>query len=270
MLLSKTDSCACHVPELKFFGADQGVTFALGALAAVGYVIILENTADNIASGKEDTITKLKGNARFVMPILAVGVVALKNYIVNPETTKFLSLLSKRDFAAVMLGFVTPSRLPLLYREIRASLKGEEILDMLPGSIAQGRSIIKGMSEGDVTNAPGSLKSKVIVVSGPRYLGKTTLVKRVLSEDSRLAPPVWCTTRPKRSSEVDGQDFEFLKPIKFEELQRKGNFVYTYEDQDESYGLRVEDILAVSERGKVGKEDLLLLSLSNSFRLPVL
>lgn len=235
------------------FGADQGVMFALGALAAVGYVIILENTADNIASGNEDTITKLKGNARFVMPILAVGAVALKNYMVNPETTKFLSLLTKKDFAAVMLGFVTPSRLPLLYREIRASLKGEEILDILPGSIGQGRSIIKSMSdEGDMANAPGTLSSKVVVVSGPRYLGKTTLVKRILSEDSRLAPPVWCTTRPKKSSEVDGQDFNFLKPIKFEELQRKGNFVYTYEDQDESYGLRVEDILAVSGRGKVG------------------
>lgn len=245
--------------------------FALGAMAAVGYVIILENTTDNIASGKEDTITKLKGSTRFVMPILAVGAVALKNYIVNPETTKFLALLNKKDFAAVMLGFVTPSRLPLLYREIRASLKGEEILDMLPGSIGQGRSIIKSMAdEGDVTNAPRSLQSKIIVVSGPRYLGKTTLVEKILAEDSRLAPPVWCTTRPKRISEVNGEDFEFFKPIKFEELQRKGSFVYSYEDQDESYGLRVEDILAVSERGKVGKEHLLILSRSYFSILPVL
>ena len=248
-------SLANYLTIPQIFGADRGVMFALGALAAVGYVIILENAADNIASGNQDTISKLQGNARFAMPVLAVGAVGLKNYITNPDMGNLLSTISKDDFAALMIGFVTPSRLPLLYREIRASLKGEELLDMLPGSIGQGRKMLKGMDEERVVektpSAPSSA-AKIVVVSGPRYLGKTTVFNRMLAEDDRLTAPVWCTARPLKSSEVDGRDVNVLKPIKFEDLQRKGSFLHTYQDQDrELYGLRVEDIKAVSERGKV-------------------
>lgn len=221
-------------------------------------MILLEKTADDVASGNRDTLTKLKGDARFAMPILLVAVIALKNYVSHPEATKLLNLIPKDDFASAMLGFVAPSRLPLLYREIRSSLKGEEILDMLPGSIGQGRQILRGMRDSDVaaqaaeaTTAPST--TRILVVSGPKCLGKTTLVGKILAEDSRLANPVWCTTRPLRASEVDGEDVTFVKQVKFEEMQRKGSFLHTYQDDSgESYGLQLEDIFAVYEKGKVG------------------
>lgn len=246
----------------QIFGAERGLLVALGALASVGYVILLEKTADDVASGKRDVLTQAKGNARFAMPILLIAVIALKNYLAQPEAAKLLNLIPKDDFAAAMLGFVAPSRLPLLYREVRSSLKGDEVLDMLPGSLGQGRQILRGMRDSggsstvanaEVAAAPSA--TKIIVVSGPRCLGKTTLVNKMRVEDSRLGVPVWCTTRPLRSQEVDGQDATVVGQVKFDEMVRKGSFLHTYQDESgESYGLRLEDVLAVTERGKVRLE----------------
>lgn len=240
------------------FGADRGLLVALGAVASVGYVVLLEKTADDVASGKRDILTKLKGDARFAMPVLLIATIALKNYITNPDAVKLLNLIPKDDFATAMLGFVAPSRLPLLYREVRSSLKGDELLDMLPGSVGQGRQILRSMRDSgaaaaeseEATIAPSL--TRIIVVSGPSCLGKTTLVNKILAEDDRLAKPAWCTTRPLRSAEVEGEDFIFVKQLKFEESERNGAFLETYrDDSGESYGLRIEDVLAVSGRGKV-------------------
>lgn len=231
---------------------------ALGALAAVGYVLLLEKTADDVASGNRDTLTKLQGDVRFVIPVALVGTVALKNYLMHPDATKLLNLIPKQDFAAVMFGFVAPSRLPLLYREIRASLTGDDILDMLPGSIGQGRQILKGMRSSDrqgskVEETTGTAGvTRIVVVSGPKNLGKSSLVDAIMREDNRLAMPVWCTTRPLKETEVEGESFVFVGQVKFEDIERNAGFLHTYRDENgESYGLRLQDVRAVAERGKV-------------------
>lgn len=241
---------------VQVFGPDRGVLVALGAVAAVGYVILLEKSADDVASGNRDTVTKLQGDARFAMPILLIAAVALKNYLVNPEAAKLLNLIPKEDFAAAMFGFVAPSRLPLLYRELRASLKGDDLLDMLPGSVGQGRQILKSMRGTDRTSAMDSKAEssgpRIVVVSGPKSLGKTTLVEAILSEDERLSAPVWCTTRPLKHAEVEGQTLKSVGQVKFEDIHRRDGFLHSYRDEnEESYGLQVADILAVAEKGKV-------------------
>lgn len=242
----------------QIFGADQGLLFALGALASVAYVILLEKTADDVASGKQDIATKLKGDARFAVPVVLVLALAAKNYLANPDGAVLFKLIPKQDFAAVMIGFIAPARLPLLYREVKSSLKGDDVLDMLPGSIGQGRAILRSMGESSGATADGAVEmagpqaTRVIVVSGPKCLGKTTLVNKILAEDSRLAQPAWCTTRPLRASEVDGEDAFFTRQVKFEELERKGSFLHVYQDESgESYGLSLENISAIAEKGKV-------------------
>lgn len=244
----------------QIFGANQGLLFGLGALASVAYVILLEKTADDVASGKQDMATKLKGDARFAVPVLLVVALALKNYLADPGGVVLFKLIPKEEFAAAMIGFIAPARLPLLYREFKTSLKGDEVLDMLPGSLGQGRAILRSMGEpsgvsaGVAEETAGSNLTRVIVVSGPKCLGKTSLVNKIMAEDKRLAQPAWCTTRPIRESEVEGDDAFFMKQVKFEELERKGVFLHVYKDSDgESYGLRIEDIMAVAERGKVGR-----------------
>lgn len=247
----------------QIVGANQGLLFALGALASVAYVILLEKSADDVASGKQDVATKLKGDARFAVPVLLIVALAAKNYLANPDGAVLFKLIPKEDFAAAMIGFIAPARLPLLYREVKSSLKGDDVLDMLPGSIGQGRAILRSMSESSGATAgvaeqlAGPSVTRVIVISGPKCLGKTTLVNKILAEDSRLAKPAWCSTRPLRASEVEGEDAFFTRQVKFEELERKSSFLHVFQDQSgESYGLRLEDVLEVAEKGKVSPNDM--------------
>lgn len=258
----------------QILGVDKAVLVAFGALAAVGYVLLLEKTADDVASGNQDTLTKLQGDLRFAIPVALVAAVALKNYLADSDATKLLSLVPKNDFAAAMLGFLAPSRLPLLYRELRASLTGEDILDMLPGSVGQGRQIFKDMRSSDseerqIGGEPGdSEATRILVISGPKNLGKSALVEALMREDNRLKTPVWCTTRPLRQAEVEGEDFIPVAQVKFEDIERNGGFLRTYKDEGgESYGLRLEDVLAVSEKGKVRSSGRIILQSQRSNEL---
>lgn len=238
----------------QVFGVDEAVLVALGALAAVGYVILLEKAADDIGSGRQDPLTQLQGNARFAMPVLLLSLVALRNYLSEPGVLAPLKLVSKEDFIAAIGGFVGSSRLPLLFRELRASITGEDILGMLPGSLGQGRQILSTMQGADTMTSSLMDESRprstpVFMVSGPRVLDRSPLVKAIMSEDDRLAAPKWCTTRPLKQAEVEAQKLVSLGQVRFEDLERKGDFLHTYQDtQGESYGLRLEDILAASEK----------------------
>jgi Guanylate kinase len=62
---------------------------------------------------------------------------------------------------------------------------------------------------------PHCVCAAVVVVSGPRGLGREALVTRLLQEDKgAVREPVWCTSRPQRAGERDGIDYHFLTPMK--------------------------------------------------------
>jgi guanylate kinase len=59
------------------------------------------------------------------------------------------------------------------------------------------------------------MHAAVVVVSGPRGLGREALVTRLIKEDKGIVrEPVWCTSRPQRAGERDGIDYHFLTPMK--------------------------------------------------------
>ena len=52
---------------------------------------------------------------------------------------------------------------------------------------------------------------KLIVIAAPSGSGKTTIVKRLISEISlNLGFSISATSRDKRENEVDGKDYHFL------------------------------------------------------------
>jgi len=65
----------------------------------------------------------------------------------------------------------------------------------------------------------------MLVVSSPSGAGKSTLSRRLLQHDSRISMSISVTTRPKRPNEVEGKDYIFVTPERFEIMESDGAFL---------------------------------------------
>jgi len=97
---------------------------------------------------------------------------------------------------------------------------------------------------------------RLYVIAAPSGAGKTSLVRALMRREPRLRFSVSYTTRHPRLNEVDGRDYHFVTPERFNEMVARGEFLEHAQVFDHHYGtgLRaVEDALA--------KGDLLLLEI---------
>ena len=69
------------------------------------------------------------------------------------------------------------------------------------------------------------LPGKLVVISGPSGVGKTTLLRRLLADLPHLVPSVSATTRPPRAGERDGIDYHFIPLEDFERRRAAGEFL---------------------------------------------
>jgi guanylate kinase len=65
----------------------------------------------------------------------------------------------------------------------------------------------------------------MLVLSSPSGAGKTTIARRVLEEDSGIAPSISHTTREKRRGEVDGKDYHFVDKQTFTRMRDEKAFL---------------------------------------------
>ena len=73
-------------------------------------------------------------------------------------------------------------------------------------------------------------RGKLVVLSGPSGVGKTTVLKRLLAVCSLpLRMGVSATTRPPRPGEVDGVDYYFLSEKEFHCRRQREEFLECYE-----------------------------------------
>ncbi len=66
---------------------------------------------------------------------------------------------------------------------------------------------------------------KLVVISGPSGVGKTTLLRKLLASFPELVPSVSATTRPPRAGEQDGLDYHFIPLAEFERRRAAGEFL---------------------------------------------
>ena len=76
---------------------------------------------------------------------------------------------------------------------------------------------------------------KLVVVSGPSGVGKSTIVKEVLARTA-VAYSVSATTRQPRAGEVDGRDYFFVDRARFEQMIRDGELLEWAEVFGNLYG----------------------------------
>ncbi len=68
----------------------------------------------------------------------------------------------------------------------------------------------------------GGTRGRVLVLSGPSAVGKSTVVRRLREQVPDLHFSVSATTRAPRPGEVEGVDYHFVTPGRFQELIDSG------------------------------------------------
>ncbi|HEY0262608.1 MAG TPA: guanylate kinase [Chitinophagales bacterium] len=93
---------------------------------------------------------------------------------------------------------------------------------------------------------------KVVVITAPSGAGKSTIVRKLLSQYSYLGFSISCTTRPKRENEIDGRDYHFLSIEEFKKKIANNEFV-EYEEvyADTFYGTLKSEVEKVWAQRKI-------------------
>ena len=92
-----------------------------------------------------------------------------------------------------------------------------------------------------------SKKGKIVIVSGPSGVGKSTICKQIVKRLNNAYLSISVTTRPKGPTEVDGREYWFVSEKEFRERVDKGMLLEHAEVFGNSYGTpkdKVEEALA--------------------------
>ena len=82
----------------------------------------------------------------------------------------------------------------------------------------------------------------MVVLSSPSGVGKTTLTKKIQQKYQTFKISVSHTTRPPRSNEVDGVDYNFVTIDQFKDLIKKNDFYEYAEIFGNYYGTLKESV----------------------------
>jgi guanylate kinase len=93
-------------------------------------------------------------------------------------------------------------------------------------------------------------KGKVVIVSGPSGVGKSTICKEVVKRLDNIYLSVSVTTRPKSKAEVDGQDYWFISEQEFQEQIDKGLLLEHAEVFGHLYGTPKDKVEETLKEGK--------------------
>ena len=99
-------------------------------------------------------------------------------------------------------------------------------------------------------NKQGNNTGKVVIVSGPSGVGKSTICKEVVTRLDNVYLSISVTTRPRAESEVDGQDYWFISEQQFQEHINKGRLLEHAEVFGHLYGTPKDKVNEALEAGK--------------------
>ena len=90
----------------------------------------------------------------------------------------------------------------------------------------------------------------LFIVSAPSGTGKTTILKRIISEMENIMFSVSHTTRPPRPGEKDGVDYYFVEKDAFQKMQEQELFHEWAEVHGNLYGTSRNAVQKIIDQGK--------------------
>ena len=92
-------------------------------------------------------------------------------------------------------------------------------------------------------------RGKIIVLSGPSGVGKTTICERLMKKRSDLRYSISATSRPKRKVEKNHREYIFLNLNEFQKWIEEGRFVEYAEVYGNYYGTPRKPLEEMLEKG---------------------
>jgi len=105
------------------------------------------------------------------------------------------------------------------------------------------------MSNSPADSRRGIGSGLAFVVTGPSGAGKNTVIDLVMAKLPGLAYSVSYTSRPRRPSEVDGQDYIFISQEQFVRRIEEGDFLEHVTYLDDHYGTSRSQLADFIARG---------------------
>ena len=96
----------------------------------------------------------------------------------------------------------------------------------------------------------GRRRGLMLVLSSPSGAGKTTIARRLLTEDAELELSVSVTTRQRRPGEVEGTDYHFVTTSDFQIMINDRALLEYAEVFDNYYGTPAANVLAALVEGR--------------------
>ena len=98
---------------------------------------------------------------------------------------------------------------------------------------------------------PDTKKAKVVIVSGPSGVGKSTICRKVTERLSNVWLSISVTSRPKAETEVDGREYWFVSKEQFKQKIDKGLLLEYAEVFGNLYGTPKDKVVQTLRKGKI-------------------
>ena len=112
--------------------------------------------------------------------------------------------------------------------------------------------------------AEASRRGLMLVLSSPSGAGKSTIARQLLDQETNLKLSVSVTTRPRRTSEIDGVHYHFISRDRFEQMRDRNELLEWAKVHGNFYGTPRDP---VEEALSAGQDVLFDIDIQGTFQL---